>query len=349
MTKSREWPKLLLRWYDRHRRSLPWRAAKGTKPNAYHVWLSEIMLQQTTVATVKDYFLRFTTRWPTVNNLAKADLDEVLHVWQGLGYYARARNLHKAAQKMAHDHKGKVPDTHAQLLELPGVGPYTAGAIAAIAFNLPHAAVDANIERVMARLYAMAEPLAKIKPVIYEKLQALLPEDRPGDLLQAMMDLGSAICIAGEPRCSLCPLAAECVAFKKGIQAELPVKPAKKEKPKRVGAAYLVTNARGEILLRKREATRMLGGMMEIPSTDWDHKIEARRKFAHPPKIKWQELPGVVRHSFTHFDLELKILTARAPKTIWKNAEWADPTKLSDYALPTLFKKALRHGLKKIS
>ena len=336
----------LLRWYDQNRRSLPWRAIAGGKPNPYHVWLSEIMLQQTTVPTVKNYFQHFIAKWPSVADLANASLDDVLHAWQGLGYYARARNLYKAAQIIRDEHNGLIPSSHADLLALPGIGPYTAGAIAAIAFNKPHAAVDANIERVMARLYAIKTPIKQAKKKLYQLVEQELPTKRPGDFLQALMDLGSSICTIDQPSCARCPLQAPCKANAQNIASHLPVKTRKAQKPVRRGLLYVVFNRKGEILLRRRPEKGMLGGMMELPGTAWDQKEYSKNTLLNPPhSTKWQKLHGRVRHSFTHYDLELTIYKTKSDKKLFPASIWVAPDLLSQYALPTLFKKALRQIL----
>ncbi|HVO17494.1 MAG TPA: A/G-specific adenine glycosylase, partial [Alphaproteobacteria bacterium] len=243
----------LLAWYDRHRRRLPWRAGPGERPDPYRVWLSEIMLQQTTVATVGPYFTAFLERWPDVARLAAAPLDDVLHAWQGLGYYARARNLHRCAAVVARDHGGRFPDTEDALRALPGVGAYTAAAIAAIAFDRPAVVVDGNVERVVARLHAVDAPLPAAKPELRRLAAALTPDARPGDFAQAMMDLGATLCTPRAPRCVLCPLMAGCAARTRGIAEELPRRTAKPEKPTRRGVAFFAVDADGAVLLRRRD------------------------------------------------------------------------------------------------
>jgi len=259
----------LLDWYARHRRVLPWRALPGRRADPYHVWLSEIMLQQTTVATVKSYFDHFVARWPRVQDLAAAPLDDVLHAWQGLGYYARARNLHKCARAVATDHGGRFPEIEAELLALPGVGPYTAAAIAAIAFDQPASPVDGNIERVVARLRHIAEPLPAGKKAIQAAARNLTPRARAGDFAQAMMDLGAMVCTPRAPKCGLCPWHDACAARAAGDAEDLPARAARTPKPTRHGVAFWIEDATGRVLLRRRPERGLLGGMMEIPSTDW--------------------------------------------------------------------------------
>ncbi len=342
--------KALLGWYDRHRRVLPWRAAPGRRPDPYHVWLSEIMLQQTTVATVGPYFERFLARWPTVHDLAAAVLDDVLHGWQGLGYYARARNLHRCAQAVSRDHGGRFPDTEEGLRTLPGIGVYTAAAVAAIAFDRPASVVDGNVERVVARMFAVEDPLPAAKPA----LQALAAElaltgavERPGDYAQALMDLGATTCTPRKPACTRCPWAEDCSARRLGIAEELPRRATKKEKPTRRGVAFWAVGPDGAILLRRRPEKGLLGGMMEIPSTEWreDGWTKSAAARVAPVPANWTPLSGLVRHTFTHFHLELEVFAANVPA---KKADgvWCLPDRLGDYALPTVMKKIVAHALK---
>ncbi|MGN6517717.1 MAG: A/G-specific adenine glycosylase [Rhizomicrobium sp.] len=310
--KTRETPAaLLLGWYDRHRRVLPWRALKGERQDPYKVWLSEIMLQQTTVQAVGPYFAKFLKKWPTVKALAKAEQDDVLAAWAGLGYYARARNLHKAAKAVA-EMGGKFPTAYEGLRELPGVGDYTAGAIAAIAYDLPYAAMDANAERVIARYAAVEEPLPKSKPVMRAALQALVPQKRAGDFAQALMDLGSAICTPKRPACLNCPWMEGCKARKLGIQEQLPRKGDRAARPLKRGAAFVVRDAAGAVLLVKRPETGLLGGMLQPPLGPWTEdfpsKTDAMKQA--PFRAEWKKRVGLVRHGFTHFELEIEVYVA---------------------------------------
>ena len=340
----------LLTWYDRHRRTLPWRAAPGERTAPYRVWLSEIMLQQTTVATVGEYFRRFVDRWPTVEALAEAPLDDVLSAWAGLGYYARARNLHTCAQAVAGVHGGLFPEDEAGLRALPGVGPYTAAAIQAIAFDRPASAVDGNVERVIARLYAIDTPLPDAKPDIQVRAARLVPQQRAGDYAQAMMDLGATVCIPRAPRCVICPLMQGCKGRKLGIAEELPRRAPKAGKPTRRGLAFVLLRKDGAVLLRKRPAKGLLGGMDEVPSSAWREGpfVEAAGLAEAPVPARWVVMDGLVRHTFTHFHLELTVaiattgrLAALAPGTSWCALD-----RLDDRALPTVMRKVIEHAVK---
>jgi A/G-specific adenine glycosylase len=339
----------LLNWYDRHARQLPWRlspaqARCGGRPDPYRVWLSEIMLQQTTVATVGPYFRAFLERWPTIADLAAADLDEVLHAWAGLGYYARARNLHKCARAVADAHGGAFPDSEAGLRALPGIGPYTAAAIAAIAFDRPATVVDGNVERVMTRLFAVEDSLPAAKSQLRVLAKRLTPLARPGDYAQAVMDLGATVCTPRAPKCLMCPWQSSCRAQALGIAESLPRRAPKAERPLRQGLAFWTVRSDGAVLLRRRPERGLLGGMMEVPSSDWAARQSA--DLAHAPvTAKWRELPGQVTHGFTHFRLELTVVAARVRKNARADGVWIMPEAFGDYALPTLTKKVVRHAL----
>jgi A/G-specific adenine glycosylase len=299
----------LLGWYDANRRSLPWRAKAGTRPDPYRVWLSEMMLQQTTVAAVAAYYREFLARWPNVKALAAASLDDVLAAWAGLGYYARARNLHKTAQTVARDFGGKFPRTVEELKTLPGIGVYTAGAIAAIAFDAREAAVDANAERVLARLYAVEEPLPGAKTRLRTLGQALMPETRAGDFVQAMMDLGAGVCTPKRPDCKHCPWTDDCEARKQGVAESLPRKGAVKVRPLKRGAAFVMRDGKGDVLLVKRPEKGLLGGMLEPPLGPWTESFPSRAEalLQAPFRGDWVKRSGVVRHGFTHFELEIEV------------------------------------------
>lgn len=338
----------LLDWYDRNGRVLPWRAAAGLNADPYRVWLSEIMLQQTTVQAVKSYFEAFVEKWPRVEALAAAPLDDVLRAWAGLGYYARARNLHACAQQIVDRHGGRFPRTEDALRDLPGIGPYTAAAIAAIAFGARHAAVDGNVERVISRLYAIETPLPASKPLIRERAQALVPVNRAGDFAQAMMDLGATICTPRAPSCGQCPFSACCIGFDTGLAPSLPRKLDRKQRPVRRGTAFWVQRPDGAVLLRRRPEKGLLGGMMEIPSTSWGPQSSDPESEA-PLAAQWRALPGVVAHTFTHFDLELVVWSATRITSEMMRVDadyrWVAAAGLRSEALPTVMRKIVAHAL----
>ena len=332
----------LLEWYDRSARVLPWRLpphAPG-RPDPYRVWLSEVMLQQTTVAAVASYFATFTARWPTVADLAAAPDAEVMAAWAGLGYYARARNLLACARAVVRDQGGRFPETEEGLAALPGIGPYTAAAIAAIAFDAPAAVMDGNVERVMARLHAVEEPLPGAKPTLRALTAALTPRTRPGDYAQAVMDLGATICTPRNPACGICPWCAPCAGRHLGIAPELPRKTAKPAKPVRRGMAYLATRPDGAVLVETRPAQGLLGGMLCLPTSDWTETPPPARP---PVAADWRDLGLEVRHTFTHFHLVLGLARAEVPATTPGDFRPAGPDLTA--AMPTLMRKALRLGL----
>jgi A/G-specific adenine glycosylase len=333
----------LLKWWDAHRRDLPWRAPAGQRADAYAAWLSEVMLQQTTVASVTGYFQKFMARWPTVQALAAAPLDEVLSAWAGLGYYARARNLHACAKVVAEQYGGRFPQRAADLLRLPGVGPYTASAIAAIAFGEPCVAQDGNVERVVTRLFAVETPLPKAKAEVARLTRAFLSLSRPGDFAQALMDLGAMICRPRAPDCACCPLSRRCVALGAGTPASFPVKSRKPRKPHRRGAAFVLR--RGEhVLLCRRPAQGLLGGMCAFPTTPLHEDLAGTRQCGHAPvRAEWRPLTGAVRHVFTHFSLELTVFVANGGVEP-KEGHWTPIERLADEALPTLMRKVANHA-----
>jgi len=364
-------PALLLDWYDRHRRRLPWRPLAGERADPYRVWLSEIMLQQTGVKTVGPYFEKFLARWPDVEALGRASLDEVLRMWAGLGYYSRARNLHACAVAVRRDHGGAFPETEQGLRSLPGIGPYTAAAIAAIAFGRRTMPVDGNIERVVSRLFAVEEPLPQVKPLIQQLAMTLLGEShagdaksraddaksraddaksRAGDSAQALMDLGSSICTPKKPACALCPLNDDCAARARGDQETFPRKAPKKSGALRRGAAFVVTRG-DQLLVRTRPEKGLLGGMTEVPTSHWiaaqDDKAARTQAPALRGVARWHRKTGVVTHVFTHFPLELVVYTAnvaaraRAPEGM----RWVPISTLGDEALPNVMRKVIAHGL----
>lgn len=343
--------KPLLEWYDRHHRDLPWRvsppmAARGVKADPYRVWLSEVMLQQTTVQAVKPYFAKFLMLWPKVTDLAAAPSDDVMAAWAGLGYYARARNLKKCAEAVASEHGGIFPDTEEGLKSLPGIGDYTAAAVAAIAFDRQAAVMDGNVERVISRLYAISTPLPAGKPLMKQKVAVLTPARRPGDFAQAMMDLGATICTPKRPACSLCPFNGSCEALRLHDPEHFPVKAAKKAKPVRFGAAFVAVTAEGEILLRRRVESGLLGGMTEIPTTGWTARIDGETSADAAPFVAPWDACGTVTHVFTHFELRLSIYRAAIAEKLGTNDGWWEPvTNLEAQALPTIMKKAIAQAI----
>jgi A/G-specific adenine glycosylase len=349
VSKTQNTSEQLLAWYDRHRRVLPWRAPAGLRTDPYAVWLSEIMLQQTTIAAVIPYFLRFLDRWPTVADLAAAPLDDVLTEWAGLGYYARARNLHACAKAVVERHGGAFPADRAALQALPGIGDYTSGAISAIAFDIPAAAIDGNAERALSRLFAIETPMPAAKPELRAIGESLVPAGRPGDFAQALMDLGATICTPRKPACALCPWRESCQALALGIAETLPRKAAKAVRPHRTGIAFWVVDGTGAVLLRRRAEKGLLGGMMEVPSTEWAAApSSAAAKAAAPVIADWRVLPGQVRHVFTHFELTLTVWAGRVPgRGDPKAGIWVTPDRFGDYALPSLMMKVVRHALAK--
>jgi A/G-specific adenine glycosylase len=347
-------PADLLDWYDRHRRDLPWRAAPGATPDPYRVWLSEIMLQQTTVTAVAPYFARFVARWESVRALAAAPLEDVLRAWAGLGYYARARNLHACAKVVVERYGAAFPPTEAALAELPGIGPYTAAAIAAIAFEARAAAVDGNVERVVARLYAVEQELPAAKPHLRALAAQLVPAQRAGDFAQAMMDLGATICTPKRPACAVCPWMGACRAGARGDPAAFPRRARKRTGVLRRGAAFVALRADGCVLVRARAPRGLLGGMTEVPTTAWRADFDDEAAHSAAPafgraRTQWQRVPGVVSHVFTHFPLELAVYRARLPggTRAPTGTRWTSLADLADEALPSLMRKVVAHALGK--
>ncbi len=339
----------LLNWYDENRRILPWRALPGQVADPYHVWLSEIMLQQTTVGAVIPYFLKFTKTWPDVHALAAESSDVLMAAWAGLGYYARARNLHACAKIVANDLDGVFPNNQAELKKLPGIGDYTSAAITAIAFNKPATVVDGNVDRVMARTFAVEEPMPKSKPQLKAHAAKFFDgyTDRPGDLAQAFMDLGAGTCIAKTPRCALCPVSDHCVGLKLDIAATLPRKAKKKPKPQRHGDIYWITNDNAEALLHRRPDKGLLGGTLALPTTEW---IEKGQGIIPLDLLKDQnstDLGEKIHHSFTQIDLELPLKTVTTTSLIpSKDHQWRSISGINAADFPTVFKKAVKLFLK---
>lgn len=331
---------LLLIWYDRHRRGLPWRAEPGERaPDPYRIWLSEIMLQQTTVQAVRAYFATFVTRWPTVEALAAAPEAEVMSAWAGLGYYARARNLIACARVVANEFGGRFPDSEEGLRALPGVGRYTAAAIAAIAFDRRACVVDANVERVVARLFAVETPLPAARPQLYALTDRLTPERRAGDFAQAMMDLGSLVCTSRAPTCALCPISANCIAYREGVPESYPVKAPKSAKPVRKGTIFWL-ESEGHVLLCRRPPKGMLGGMRALPTGPWGAEDPG---FADAPAPAIWRAAGAGRHVFTHFALDYSVVTAPAENRAIAG-EWWPIDRLEEAGLPSLFARAAEVG-----
>ncbi len=343
----------LLDWYDAHRRDLPWRVNGGETPDPYRVWLSEIMLQQTTVTTVRDYFDRFLSRWPTVHALAAAPLEAVLTEWAGLGYYARARNLHKCARIVSTELNGRFPATPKALQTLPGIGPYTAAAVAAIAFDRPAPVLDGNIERVSARLFAIGEPLPQARKILRPLAGQLIDNRRPGDTAQALMDLGAMICIPRTPRCGDCPLADDCAAHNQAIAGSLPRRPARKQTPTRRAAAFWLERAHdGAVYFETRPAKGLLGGMLGLPCSPWENssrngKPDDPEAVSHhaPVRGTWQKVPGEVSHIFTHFRLRLTVYRCRLETGLPDTGHWIVPAAFPQRPLPTLMRKIAAHVL----
>jgi A/G-specific adenine glycosylase len=344
----------MLAWYDRERRHLPWRVEPGERPDPYKVWLSEIMLQQTTVKAVLPRYALFLETWPDVRALASADVGQVLAAWAGLGYYARARNLHACARAVVERHGGAFPSTEEELLSLPGIGDYTAAAIAAIAFDRRAAPVDGNIERVVARLFAVTTPLPEAKSDIKALARALTPKDRPGDFAQSLMDLGAMLCTPRRPACGLCPVRGACRGYADGIAEALPFRAERRDRPVRRGVTFVAVREDGAVLLRERPLHGLLGGMLETPSSPWaEGEEKALPGLKHAPlKAEWKKLSGFVGHTFTHFHLELSVCRATVgPDAMPKRSAhperclWLAPRELARAALPSVMRKVLAHAM----
>ena len=340
----------ILDWYDLNARILPWRISPEAKiggiiPDPYHVWLSEIMLQQTTVTAVIPYFEKFTKEWPTIQKLAAANLDDILTGWAGLGYYARARNLYKCAVFITQNLGGKFPETYDDLLQLPGIGKYTAAAISSIVYDTPETVIDGNVERVLSRIYNINVPLPSSRPIITDLAEQLTPSHRPGDYAQALMDIGATICKPKSLKCDSCPVKINCISRSLGTAQNLPMRVSKKKKPTRRGYAFWAEYD-GKVWLRRRPEEGLLGGMMEVPSNEWAPSNSWNN--IPPPRVpiiaNWDILPGVVSHTFTHFNLELKIIRIELEEMInLQEGEWCAVKERDNYALPTVMKKIFSH------
>lgn len=333
-------PAALLRWYDKHGRDLPWRV-KGGLQEPYRVWLSEIMLQQTTVVAVAPYYAKFLSLWPTVEALAAADLGAIRAAWAGLGYYRRAANLHRCAQIIVTEQGGQFPADLKALKALPGIGDYTSAAIGAIAFDLPANVVDGNVERIMARLFRVEQPLVSAKKEIRALAAQLLPKRRHGDYAQALMDLGATVCTVKQPKCGLCPWQKNCGALHAGKTAHYPVAAAAKTKPVRHGTVFWFENRQGAVWLRQRPEKGLLGGMIEVPSGPWRDMQAADTSPAiadAPLAADWRRLPLQIRHNFTHFDLYLEIMYAKGSRKP-QDGFWIQEGQLAELALPNVMRK----------
>ncbi len=346
-------PEQVLHWYDQNGRELPWRKKNGEFAEPYHVWLSEIMLQQTTVATVAPYFKKFLQNWPTVKHLALAPLDDVLTAWAGLGYYARARNLHKCAGVVWHKYGGQFPGDEEALLDLPGVGPYTAAAVAAIAFGRSAVVIDGNIERIICRVFQLEETLPNGRAIIKKYAADVTPQERAGDYAQALMDIGSSICRPKAPECKICPVNELCKVSGKDIAQSYPKKAPKKAKPSKYAVALWIVDGQGKVLIRRRAEKGLLGGMMEFPSTDWTENLEISNDVVRAllkslqPNIDAHAFASApdIKHTFTHFHLTLSpriYQVADTLKTSSNQFEWRSTDELEQVALPTLMKKVAR-------
>ena len=341
----------LLDWYEREGRTLPWRIrpedrANGVLADPYEIWLSEIMCQQTSTTAASAYWFKFLDKWPRIQDLATAKRDDILAAWAGLGYYARARNLHTCARLICAEHGGVFPMTEAGLLKLPGIGSYSAAAIAAICYNAPTNVVDGNVERVISRIFRVQEKLPKAKPGIGKLAAALADPNRPGDYAQALMDLGSHICKPKAPKCSICPWQIHCAAYRAGDMTDYPKRKPKAKRPVRYGAVFYVQD-NSHIWLRQRPDKGLLGGMMELPGTTWDAvKPDMSAWLSQAPcKRNWQCMDGQIKHVFTHFTLYLTVFTLKTQ--IHKRSKWeiaAHMDRLEDYALPSVMRKAILHG-----
>lgn len=337
-------PSALLDWYDVHARVLPWRIPpaahkRGERADPYRVWLSEIMLQQTTVVAVKAYYEKFVRLWPHVEDLANASLEDVRAAWAGLGYYSRARNLHRAAQLVAFERQGQFPASAESLRELPGVGPYTAAAIAAICFDEPVAVLDGNVERVMARYMALERPVRDAKPVLRAAVEAIVPAQRAGDFAQAMMDLGATVCAPRRADCTRCPIQSQCLGTRSNDPTRFPISSPRRQRPEKFGHAFILENSEGLVLLRKRTEAGILAGMTGVPETQW---CDERQDMVPPCTAEWRQL-GTVSHVFTHLKLELTVWRARLDASTMTDTEgwWCPKEKLHAEALPSLYKKVL--------
>ncbi len=340
----------LLVWYGKTARKMPWRIPphdhhQGIRADPYHVWLSEVMLQQTQVITVKDYFLKFISKWPTVFDLAASNEEDVLKAWAGLGYYSRARNLKKCADVIVSQYNGKFPQSFEELKALPGIGDYTASAIASIAFDQPVSVIDGNVERVISRHYRIKTYFPDAKPEVKEILKQISDKGKPGEFAQATMDLGATICTPKHPACSLCPVNEDCFGFKNADAELFPHKKPKAIKPTRKGAAFLITNTKGQAFLSKRPDKGLLASMTQIPTTNWNSRQDGSTDTSEAPILANWERAGIAKHTFTHFHLELAVWRIANINSVHSKGWWCDIKNLDEEALPTVMKKAIYIGL----
>ena len=343
---GRAFAQRLLDWYADNARSMPWRVTPadhvlGVYADPYRVWLSEVMLQQTQVTTVIRYFNDFVERWPDIQDLAAAELEDILKAWAGLGYYSRARNLKKCADIIVEEHSGAFPDNYRELRELPGIGDYTAAAIASIAFNEAVVVIDGNIERVVSRHRMISTPFPKAKEDVRAVLEEVLDPENPGEFAQAMMDLGATLCSPRNPACACCPINKDCLAYISGTQGNYPVKLAKSGKPTRKGAAFIIQNSKGEVFLCKREDKGLLAGMTQVPTTNWNSRKDGATGISAAPLNADWEFAGTVRHTFTHFHLELEVWAVSEANHFAFEGWWCAPENLKNEALPSVMRKVL--------
>jgi len=342
--------KRLLEWYSIHAREMPWRTPphehdQGARTDPYHVWLSEVMLQQTQVATVKQYFLKFVNTWPTVFDLAQSDLEDVLKAWAGLGYYSRARNLKKCADVIVADHSGQFPQRYDELKKLPGIGDYTASAIASIAFDQPVAVVDGNVERVISRHRKIETRFPEAKAETKSLVTGMLDHAKPGEFAQATMDLGATICSPKRPACSLCPVNADCKGFENGNAELFPFKQQKAEKPTRRGAAYVMFNSDGDVFLCKRQNTGLLAGMTQVPTNAWNSRQDGSTGAEEAPSSAQWKKCGIAKHTFTHFHLELTVWSARDVEKVNLKGWWCPVDAVYGEAMPKIMLKVVETAL----
>lgn len=349
---------LLLPWYDENQRTLPWRALPGQKPNPYHVLLSEIMLQQTTVTTVISYFNRFIEKWPTLTDFATASPDEVYHAWQGLGYYSRAKNLHRCIQEICEKYQGKIPQQEVLLRTLPGIGPYTAAAVAAIAYDQATVPVDGNIVRVFARFHALSTPLPTLKTEVFQKIHTITPPYRSGDFAQSLMDLGSRVCQPRKAQCSICPLQSQCQGYATGLMDELPKRAIKTKTPTRYGLIFWEETPEGYVRLNRRPNKGLLANLIEIPGTNWRDTPWSTDDFTQEltgslsdsnnfnilvNTLAWRWIDGEIKHTFTHFHLHLRMIKFINPHADITQGLWAKRDDFPTYPFPTVMKKVIAH------